>query len=165
MNSCVRAGVQKRGHDSRPDPFLALVAVADDVLLVPPGLADVVPLLVGPDAGPAHAAEVGDLERLDDRVGVGVLDEPAHGAIVLAAPVGVDPPAGGRAVGRLRPEIVFEGTSDASPDDDADWRAYEFPCKPGDVMRRPCVVAPYQYRLDWQIWFAAMTVPRLVTMG
>ena len=60
-------------------------------------------------------------------------------------------------VGRLRPEIVFEGTRDDSPNPESEWRAYEFPCKPGDVMRRPCVVAPYQYRLDWQIWFAAMS--------
>jgi hypothetical protein len=60
-------------------------------------------------------------------------------------------------VGRLRPEIVFEGTRAESPDGESEWRAYEFPCKPGDVLRRPCVVAPYQYRLDWQIWFAAMS--------
>ena len=38
----------------------------------------------------------------------------------------------------------------------ADWREYSFPCKPGDPSRRPCVVSPYHYRLDWQIWFAAM---------
>jgi len=62
-------------------------------------------------------------------------------------------------VGRLRPEIVFEGTRDAAPSDASEWRAYEFPCKPGDLMRRPCVCAPYQYRLDWQIWFAAMSTP------
>ena len=37
------------------------------------------------------------------------------------------------------------------------WRAYEFPCKPGDPLRRPCVISPYHYRLDWQIWFAAMS--------
>jgi hypothetical protein len=62
-------------------------------------------------------------------------------------------------VGRERNEIIFEGTSDAVPDDHAEWRAYEFPCKPGDPMRRPCVIAPYQPRLDWQIWFAAMSNP------
>ncbi|MBI3770155.1 MAG: lipase maturation factor family protein [Deltaproteobacteria bacterium] len=62
-------------------------------------------------------------------------------------------------VGRARDEIVFEGTTDAVPDDDARWKAYEFPCKPGDPLRRPCVVAPYQPRLDWQIWFAAMSTP------
>ena len=38
--------------------------------------------------------------------------------------------------------------------------AYEFPCKPGDLDRRPCVIAPYQPRLDWQIWFAAMSTPK-----
>jgi len=62
-------------------------------------------------------------------------------------------------VGRVRPEIVFEGTSDTVPDARAQWREYDFPCKPGDPMRRPCVVAPYQPRLDWQIWFAAMSTP------
>ncbi len=62
-------------------------------------------------------------------------------------------------VGRERPEIVFEGTGDAVPDGHARWREYDFPCKPGDSMRRPCVVAPYQPRLDWQIWFAAMSTP------
>jgi len=60
-------------------------------------------------------------------------------------------------VGRERNEIVLEGTDAAEPDDRAEWRAYELPCKPGDPMRRPCVVAPFQWRLDWQIWFAAMS--------
>jgi Lipase maturation factor len=61
-------------------------------------------------------------------------------------------------VGSERDEIVFEGTRDADPEH-ATWRAYEFPCKPGDPARRPCAVAPWQWRLDWQIWFAAMTSP------
>ena len=60
-------------------------------------------------------------------------------------------------VGKHRQEIVLEGTSDTSITAATHWRAYEFKCKPGDVDRRPCVVAPYQYRLDWQIWFAAMS--------
>jgi hypothetical protein len=59
-------------------------------------------------------------------------------------------------VGRERPEIIVEGTSDDDPET-AHWSAYEFRCKPGDLARRPCVVAPYQYRLDWQMWFAAMS--------
>ena len=62
-------------------------------------------------------------------------------------------------VGRERDEIVFEGTRDAVPGDSARWLAYEFPAKPGDPMRRPAVVAPYQPRLDWSIWFAAMSTP------
>jgi hypothetical protein len=59
-------------------------------------------------------------------------------------------------VGRLRGEIVFEGTDATAPGPDAVWREYEFRCKPGDVMRRPCLISPWHYRLDWQIWFAAM---------
>jgi hypothetical protein len=62
-------------------------------------------------------------------------------------------------VGRERGEIVFEGTSDEQPVPTSEWRAYEFPCKPGDPLRRPCVVSPFQPRLDWQIWFAAMATP------
>ena len=60
-------------------------------------------------------------------------------------------------IGRERLEIVLLGTLDAVPDADADWREYAFPCKPGDPLRRPCVVSPYHLRLDWQMWFAAMS--------
>jgi Lipase maturation factor len=60
-------------------------------------------------------------------------------------------------VGRTRNEVILEGTSDENPTADAKWLPYEFPCKPGDPARRPCIAAPYHYRLDWQIWFAAMS--------
>ncbi len=50
-----------------------------------------------------------------------------------------------------RPEIIVEGSRDG-----VTWRAYEFRYKPGDVFRAPSVVAPYQPRLDWQMWFAAL---------
>ena len=50
-----------------------------------------------------------------------------------------------------RPEIIVEGS-----DDGANWRAYEFPYKPGNVMRAPPIVEPHQPRLDWQMWFAAL---------
>jgi len=59
-------------------------------------------------------------------------------------------------IGRERDEIVLEGTYDTDPAT-ARWIAYEFKCKPGDVDRRPCVVSPYHHRLDWQMWFAAMS--------
>ncbi len=59
-------------------------------------------------------------------------------------------------VGRERYEIILEGTNDEDPGT-ARWTPYEFRCKPGDLARRPCVVAPYQYRIDWQMWFAAMS--------
>jgi lipase maturation factor 1 len=50
-----------------------------------------------------------------------------------------------------RPEIIMEGS-----DDGESWQAYEFTYKPGDLHRRPPVVAPHQPRLDWQMWFAAL---------
>ena len=50
-----------------------------------------------------------------------------------------------------RHEIIIEGS-----DDGVIWREYEFPWKPGDVDDRPQLVAPYQPRLDWQMWFAAL---------
>lgn len=56
---------------------------------------------------------------------------------------------------RERNEIILQGTSVASVDDDTHWVDFELPCKPGDPARAPCVVAPYQYKLDWQMWFAA----------
>jgi len=59
-------------------------------------------------------------------------------------------------VNRVRYEIIFEGTTDANVDEKTRFVPYEFRCKPGDVLRRPCVVSPYQLRLDWQIWFSAM---------
>ena len=62
-------------------------------------------------------------------------------------------------VGRIRREIVFQGTADAAESETSVWREYEFVCKPGDPQRRPCLVAPYQPRIDWQIWFAAMSSP------
>ena len=59
-------------------------------------------------------------------------------------------------IGRERDEIVLQGTYDADPSS-ARWIEYEFECKPGDINRRPCVVSPYHHRLDWQMWFAAMS--------
>ena len=51
-----------------------------------------------------------------------------------------------------RSEIIIEGS-----DDGQNWKAYEFPYKPGDVNRHLSWVAPYQPRLDWQMWFAALS--------
>jgi hypothetical protein len=62
-------------------------------------------------------------------------------------------------VGEERREIVFEGTDDEILTEATRWRPYEFRCKPGNPLRRPCLITPYHYRLDWQIWFAAMSSP------
>lgn len=62
-------------------------------------------------------------------------------------------------VGRERDEIIFEGTDDALITGDTKWKEYEFKAKPGNPNRRPPFIAPYQPRIDWQIWFAAMASP------
>jgi predicted DCC family thiol-disulfide oxidoreductase YuxK len=51
----------------------------------------------------------------------------------------------------LRIEIDVQGSLDGET-----WQSYVFPDKPGDIHRRPGWVAPYQPRLDWQMWFAAL---------
>ncbi|KAL5020902.1 hypothetical protein ScPMuIL_000057 [Solemya velum] len=54
-----------------------------------------------------------------------------------------------------RTEVIFQGTYDDPSDPNADWKEYEFKCKPGNIKRRPCLISPYHYRLDWLMWFAA----------
>ncbi|MFG2888784.1 lipase maturation factor family protein [Streptomyces sp. NPDC048248] len=58
---------------------------------------------------------------------------------------------------RVRREIVVEGTADAVNGPDTTWLAYEFHGKPGDVRRLPRQFAPYHLRLDWLMWFAALS--------
>jgi hypothetical protein len=60
-------------------------------------------------------------------------------------------------VTRTRNEIVLEGTEENEVSPFTHWREYEFKGKPGSVNRRPCIVSPYHYKLDWQMWFAAMS--------
>ncbi|XP_039632482.1 lipase maturation factor 1 isoform X2 [Polypterus senegalus] len=55
-----------------------------------------------------------------------------------------------------RTEVVLQGTLSLDPSDpSALWEEYEFKCKPGGLARRPCLISPYHYRLDWLMWFAA----------
>ena len=60
-------------------------------------------------------------------------------------------------VTRTRYEVVVQGTREETIDEETEWTSYRFPCKPGPVDRDPCLVTPYHYRLDWQMWFAAMS--------
>jgi lipase maturation factor 1 len=50
-----------------------------------------------------------------------------------------------------RHEIIVQGS-----DDSVHWSDYEFKYKPGDLAKHPGFVAPFQPRLDWQMWFAAL---------
>src|SRR3954463_16408827 len=56
-----------------------------------------------------------------------------------------------------RYEIIVEGTEEETLTDTTKWREYEFKGKPGDPARMPPQVAPYHMRLDWLMWFAAMS--------
>lgn len=58
---------------------------------------------------------------------------------------------------RERFEVIVEGTRDPEPRSRTRWEEYEFKGKPGDPMRRPPQVAPYHLRLDWLMWFAALS--------
>lgn len=62
-------------------------------------------------------------------------------------------------IGKQRLELIIEGTDSIDPAaPQAIWRPYEFECKPGAVVRRPCWITPYHLRLDWLAWFAALEV-------
>jgi Lipase maturation factor len=60
-------------------------------------------------------------------------------------------------VTRVRNEVVVEGTDDEEITGATVWREYEFKGKPGNPQRRPPQVAPYHLRLDWLMWFAALS--------
>ena len=49
-----------------------------------------------------------------------------------------------------RPEIIIEGLFNG------DWHEIDFAWKPTSIFELPRQVAPYQPRLDWQMWFAAL---------
>lgn len=60
-------------------------------------------------------------------------------------------------VGKERFELVISGTSDTRLTNDTEWKEYEFVGKPTDVSAGLPIIAPYQPRIDWQIWFAAQS--------
>jgi len=60
-------------------------------------------------------------------------------------------------VTKARYEIVIEGTEEEAVREQTTWREYEFKAKPGNPKRPPRQIAPYHLRLDWLMWFAAMS--------
>jgi hypothetical protein len=60
-------------------------------------------------------------------------------------------------VTKTRYEIILEGTTDDDLSPQTVWHEYEFKGKPGDPGRRPQQFAPYHLRLDWLMWFAALS--------
>jgi len=59
-------------------------------------------------------------------------------------------------VGQERTNVVFEGTMDDTLGNKANWKPYIYKGLPVLLDKRPPQVAPYQLRLDWQMWFASM---------
>ncbi|WP_235906492.1 lipase maturation factor family protein [Ginsengibacter hankyongi] len=62
-------------------------------------------------------------------------------------------------VGQERLNVVFEGTSNDTTNNNAQWKPYLYKALPVMPDKRPPQIAPYQLHLDWQMWFAAMDTP------
>ncbi|WP_405386538.1 lipase maturation factor family protein [Streptomyces sp. NBC_01102] len=60
-------------------------------------------------------------------------------------------------ISRMRFEVVVEGTDEPVIHEGTRWREYGFHGKPGDPHRMPRQFAPYHLRLDWMMWFAALS--------
>lgn len=60
-------------------------------------------------------------------------------------------------IGRTRREVVIEGTDEPTITENTVWKEYQFKGKPGSVRRLPGQWAPYHLRLDWLMWFAAIS--------
>jgi hypothetical protein len=87
-------------------------------------------------AGMFHSSVPGALTKLQQRIApFGIVNEYGLFANMTTA----------------RLEITVEGS-----DDGENWKPYVFRFKPDDTKRAPRWAAPYQPRLDWQMWFAAL---------
>ncbi|MEV7234376.1 lipase maturation factor family protein [Streptomyces sp. NPDC051020] len=60
-------------------------------------------------------------------------------------------------ISRVRLEIAVEGTDETVLHPGTVWQEYGFRGKPGDPRRLPRQFAPYHLRLDWLMWFAALS--------
>ena len=58
---------------------------------------------------------------------------------------------------RPRCEVIVEGTGEPVPTVSTKWREYGFKGKPGGLGRMPPQIARYHLRLDWLMWFAALS--------
>ncbi|TAH35404.1 MAG: lipase maturation factor family protein, partial [Planctomycetota bacterium] len=81
---------------------------------------------------------------------------PARAARAVAEPLQpfalVNPYGLFRVMTRERPELIVEGSNDG-----LEWKAYPFRWKPGEPLQAPRWVQPHMPRLDWRMWFAALS--------
>jgi hypothetical protein len=79
--------------------------------------------------------------------------QPEHALVRIAQPFQIANTYGLFAsMTTTRPEIIVQGSNDGEI-----WLDYEFRYKPGDLHEPPRWVQPHQPRLDWQMWFAALS--------
>ena len=76
-------------------------------------------------------------------------------SLSLSVPPSLSPPLSPHSITKERTEVIFQGTWNTTINSKTHWQELEFKCKPGRLNRRPCVISPYHYRLDWLMWFAA----------
>jgi len=62
-----------------------------------------------------------------------------------------------RVMTTTRPEIIIAHSSDGE-----NWIAYQFEYKPVALQMRPRFFFPHMPRLDWQMWFEALYIERLM---
>lgn len=56
-------------------------------------------------------------------------------------------------INQHRVQVVLQYSHDENPGSPtATWSPLDFKCLPGSVDRRPCLMSPYHYRLDWETW-------------
>jgi hypothetical protein len=151
--------------------FFNLLAAALCVFLLDDESLSIAGLKSGPDRDAVAPSDHGRIRRAV-LAGVAVVTVPVS-ALAFAGSVGLtlpgwpllEPMAGFIAPFRSvnsyglfavmtteRPEIIIEGSNDGVA-----WHEYEFQYQAGDPSRRPPWIAPHQPRLDWQMWFAALS--------
>ena len=62
-----------------------------------------------------------------------------------------------RVITTTRPEIIIEHSSDGE-----NWTPYHFEYKPVALKMRPRFFFPHMPRLDWQMWFEALYIERIM---
>ncbi len=119
-----------RAERSTPRPGRTATALAAALALI------VVPVGLNQIWTPLTGRSVALVDALQETVG----------PLLIANPYGVF-----AVMTTTRPVIVIEGS-----DDRKTWTPYVLPYQTGPVDRAPAWNIPYQPRLDWQLWFAAL---------